>query len=602
MGGPVGVYGEMLGRGVYGTVTVLDGGRVQKRVNNRRANRLQASYIREVVSLRVLVGVPHVAQMESFTASSGDIVLARMPTTLHAVVSGHRRTGVPIGIGRCATLMRRMHRGLVGIHRNRIWHRDLKPDNILVDENDAVQLADFGRSIGSPFEWVPHSYHKQPALYVSPAVLSDGMTTARYDGTLEDIYALGMTFWGMITCHVPEVEHLLRGTGWQDQLRRTREVLGCSTTNPTCSCGRSRHPDDHQRRVAHVLQSMGPRRALVDSAMVDLVVGMLHPDACRRFGHATIWRHPVFARHTTPGSTSCVEECRSILGYGKGGPRCRERVERVCGVDPDDARCVAEVTRQCSNELGRCAAQVMRSRQVPAADSDWWHYPQPTGARPHTVGAPRFRHVTTRMCAIAGLWMFDVCSSYGVSVPTYFLASHIARTYLRHDVGVARDRLQCVYAAGLLLASRYVDKTALRAAQAVFSSDRAFTVDDVERTAIHIFQTIDADMHIPGSAYAIVSESRYHRGSGVPALSYESPVVRSLAMAEATDIGWLCRPADVAHLAESGFSVIARVFPVDDTNLVRALRHTVLYVQHLPSQPGTTAWYTPARLLLSFLA
>ena len=40
--------------------------------------------------------------------------------------------------------MKELLEAIMFCHQNRVFHRDLKPNNILLDENDTVKLADFG--------------------------------------------------------------------------------------------------------------------------------------------------------------------------------------------------------------------------------------------------------------------------------------------------------------------------------------------------------------------------------------------------------------------------------------------------------------------------
>ena len=95
----------------------------------------------------------------------------------------------------CIYYLRQILSGLVAIHSNRIIHRDLKTQNILINENHNVKIADFGlaRSFTVPF---PELTHEVVTLwYRAPEILLGQKT---YTPAI-DIWSVGCIYAEMLT-------------------------------------------------------------------------------------------------------------------------------------------------------------------------------------------------------------------------------------------------------------------------------------------------------------------------------------------------------------------------------------------------------------------
>jgi len=88
------------------------------------------------------------------------------------------------------------------LHRRGVLHRDLKPDNVLVFDNDEVKVLDFGLSIESEFA----EGRVGTMAYMSPESIKDNRTTAQ-----SDLYAVGVMAYEMIAGERPFHPHDMRG-------------------------------------------------------------------------------------------------------------------------------------------------------------------------------------------------------------------------------------------------------------------------------------------------------------------------------------------------------------------------------------------------------
>ncbi|MAU00245.1 MAG: hypothetical protein CL608_24155 [Anaerolineaceae bacterium] len=104
-----------------------------------------------------------------------------------------------LSVDEVVQITRRIGRGLDAAHKRGLVHRDIKPGNILLDEDGYSYLADFG-IVMDPTASLKLTQHGQPgtAPYMSPEQIKGEELDGR-----SDIYALGVVTFEMLTGALP---------------------------------------------------------------------------------------------------------------------------------------------------------------------------------------------------------------------------------------------------------------------------------------------------------------------------------------------------------------------------------------------------------------
>ncbi|CAD5116204.1 DgyrCDS5120 [Dimorphilus gyrociliatus] len=126
-----------------------------------------------------------------------------------------------IDTGLVQSLMYQLLRGLAFCHNKNVLHRDLKPQNLLLNRNAELKLADFGlaRSFGIPVRC--YSAEVVTLWYRAPDVLFG----ANLYSTSIDMWSAGCIFAEIANAGRP----LFPGNDTDDQLKRIFKILGTPT-------------------------------------------------------------------------------------------------------------------------------------------------------------------------------------------------------------------------------------------------------------------------------------------------------------------------------------------------------------------------------------
>ncbi|XP_072346927.1 MAPK/MAK/MRK overlapping kinase-like isoform X6 [Scyliorhinus torazame] len=176
----------------------------------------QVNNLREIQAMRRLSLHPNILQLHevAYDKRSGSLALIceLMDMNIYELIRGRRN---PLPEGKIKSYMYQLCKSLDYMHRNGIFHRDVKPENILIKQN-LLKLADFG-SCRSVFSKQPYTEYISTRWYRAPeCLLTDG-----YYSFKMDIWSTGCVFY-----EITSLQPLFPGSNEVDQIAKIHEVIG----------------------------------------------------------------------------------------------------------------------------------------------------------------------------------------------------------------------------------------------------------------------------------------------------------------------------------------------------------------------------------------
>ncbi|CAM4972465.1 unnamed protein product [Rotaria socialis] len=191
---PIVIHDEVLGTGGFFTVHPsswdnehgLVAKKLREHINDQNFTYLEAHFHRTVTKL----DIPHLIQLKYLYVdekASMYLLLPRYPTNLHSFLLKNIRT---MTTDKAIKISRDIAGVIAHMHAFDLVHRDIKVENILMDEHEEVYLADFGTcQHGTENSTLVGSFPLAPDLTASN---SSSDRQYSYEGTAVDVYLLGV--------------------------------------------------------------------------------------------------------------------------------------------------------------------------------------------------------------------------------------------------------------------------------------------------------------------------------------------------------------------------------------------------------------------------
>ncbi|EGR34131.1 ribosomal protein, putative [Ichthyophthirius multifiliis] len=208
---------EKIGEGTYGVVY---------KAKDKQTNQLYAlkkirlesedegipsTAIREISLLKELQHI-NVVKLHDVIHSNKKLILVFefVAQDLKKFMVGFKETGLDAKVVK--SLLYQLLKGIEICHKNKILHRDLKPQNLLISDDGILKLADFGlaRASGIP---VKNYTHEVVTLWYRPP---DVLLGSKNYSTSIDIWSVGCIFAEMVN-----LKALFPGNSDSDQLKKS---------------------------------------------------------------------------------------------------------------------------------------------------------------------------------------------------------------------------------------------------------------------------------------------------------------------------------------------------------------------------------------------
>ncbi|KAK2049878.1 Pkinase-domain-containing protein [Colletotrichum caudatum] len=317
---------EKIGEGTYGVVykarDLLNGGRIValKKIRLEAEDEgVPSTAIREISLLKEMRD-PNIVRLLNIVHADGhklylvfeflDLDLKKYMESL-PVSDGGRGKALPegsseslsrLGLGQSVIqkFMWQLCDGVRYCHSHRVLHRDLKPQNLLINRDGNLKLADFGlaRAFGVPLRTYTHEV--VTLWYRAPEILLGG----RQYSTGVDMWSVGCIFAEMCTR-----KPLFPGDSEIDEIFKIFRTLGTPTEDVWP--GVTSYPDFKSSFPKWIRDESQPLCTNLDAEGLELLEMMLVYDPASRISAKSACNHPYFETYPDQHSGQTIRSSRA---------------------------------------------------------------------------------------------------------------------------------------------------------------------------------------------------------------------------------------------------------------------------------------------------
>ncbi|XP_068253486.1 MAPK/MAK/MRK overlapping kinase [Nyctibius grandis] len=242
----------------------------------------QVNNLGEVQALRRLNLHPNILMLHEVVfdkkAGSLSLICELMDMNIYELIKGRRK---PLPEKKIKNYMYQLCNSLDYIHRNGIFHRDVKPENIFIKQN-TLKLGDFG-SCRSIYSKQPHTEYISTRWYRAPeCILTNGYYSYKID-----MWSAGCVFYELTS-----FQPLFPGSDELDQISKIHDIIGTPANKTLNKFKQSRivsfdFPFKKGKGIPPLVHNLSPKG-------FSLLHAMIKYDPDERISACQALQHPYF--------------------------------------------------------------------------------------------------------------------------------------------------------------------------------------------------------------------------------------------------------------------------------------------------------------------
>ena len=426
-----------IGRGTFASVykaidTHSDTTIAMKKFSNDSNEGVHEITLREIGLLKIM-DHPNIVKIENWNSKFNIFTMKMYDKDLKIFI--HEHFVIPSDMVK--DISYQIGRGIYYLHSHGIAHRDLKPQNIMVNHDTTFNIFDvviidmgLGRQLDMVDRECPKTQHVCTLWYRSPDILL-GYKHYHYD---LDIWSYGCIVGELLT-----KKPVFPGDSEIDQLYKIFKVLG--TPNEETWVGVEKLPD-YTLNFPQWKSIFVDKYKDYDPVLIDLLKTILVLNPVNRPDISKILRHIYF---------------EVVPGY------LREKYDSN----------VVDLTDSLLDN--------MTNHDIPSFDT--------------SVNEQSEITVNNRMVLLD--WMVEVCSNYNLSVNTYIRAQNIIDLYMMSCKTISKKVYQLVGMAAIWIASKIEDIYYVSLSDLIYISDHTYIEHEMIDMEREILRTINLELYTP---------------------------------------------------------------------------------------------------------